>query len=223
MTPEKRLAEAAKQLGLAAEAEELNALQRESIQHVAGLVDALGKSIVRPQAAEEPADLRPDGGDTFDPYGPPIPERGHDPTPDPAHACIDCGREAGLRCGCCGFPLCGRHHEVGGGFCTEHFSVGGVGVCTRGDRVYVGVHPREEIVLVTDGDADAFHLPDAFDGRASRRAACQVAESPTLRVKLSAARENGMELCEHCADAARERHEQFREELAAEMEGDDGA
>jgi len=39
---------------------------------------------------------------------------------DPADACIECGKQAGLFCGTCGFPLCGKHHELGGGFCSKH-------------------------------------------------------------------------------------------------------
>ena len=76
----------------------------------------------------------------------------------PSQACIDCGDRGDLRCGCCGYPLCGRHHETGGGFCGQHFSVGGVPLCLH-DEIAVGVRPHGETVLAVNG-GDVYHLPD---------------------------------------------------------------
>jgi len=143
-----------------------------------------------------------------------------DPTPAPEDQCIECGKRGDLRCGCCGFPLCGKHVELGGGFCSEHFSVGGVSVCTYDFEVYVGVRAREETVLVVE-DNGVYHLPDDVVEETTAPA-CRPAEDGKERVPLASAREEDRELCTHCAAEARSRHEEFREEMADRWEAGDG-
>lgn len=71
-----------------------------------------------------------------------------DPSIDFEHRCIECGDEALDRCQCCGAPLCGRHHETGGGFCQDFTSVetdlGRIPACIRrvGDDLEVDTNPR---------------------------------------------------------------------------------
>ena len=36
-----------------------------------------------------------------------------------ADGCIECGRSTTGYCGCCGAPLCSRHIETQGGFCSD--------------------------------------------------------------------------------------------------------
>lgn len=145
---------------------------------------------------------------------------------DPECSCIDCGAEAhNARCGCCGFPLCSMHYEVGGGFCGEHFTVGGVPVCTRGQTVAVGVRGREETVLVlptTDADTTngVFHLPDEAGTTAP---ACRPREDKKVGISVYAAREElGRELCIHCAKTARKRHEEFKQDISAGLADGEG-
>lgn len=157
----------------------------------------------------------------FDPYAPMPenhPEQRHvrEQQPAPENQCVECGDYGAVRCGCCGFPLCGKHHELGAGFCSEHHTVGGVAVCTYDHEVYVGVRPLEEFVLVVT-DSDVFHLPDGHDDEPANAPACRPAEDSKAVVTLEIAREADRELCTHCADEARNRHEQFREEMAREF------
>ena len=129
-------------------------------------------------------------------------------------ACIECGERASLRCGCCGFPLCGMHHELGGGFCRSFFGVGGVGVCLSAD-VHVGVYPREEVVLI-DVESGSFHLPDEED---SDIPACERDQHP--RVTLAEARDRDCELCDNCAQVARDRYAEAQEQRKREMSSQD--
>ena len=133
---------------------------------------------------------------------------------DPSQACIDCGDRGTYRCGCCGYPLCGRHHETGGGFCGQHFSVGGVSLCLH-DEIAVGVWPREETVLVAHHDI--YHLPDE---EGSQAPACRPREDGKADLPLAVARAADRDLCGHCATVARQRYQEFREELAAEWGGE---
>jgi hypothetical protein len=130
-----------------------------------------------------------------------IPEnqRHEPPEVDPETACIECGDRGSLRCGCCGFPLCGMHHELGGGFCRSFTSVAGVPVCIYDHGVYVGVDPRDEAVVFR-GSSDEYHLPD---GEASDRPLCHDASG--VRVTLAEAKDRNRELCDDCAAEARER------------------
>lgn len=125
---------------------------------------------------------------------------------DPEVACIECGEEAhNYRCGCCSLPLCSKHRELGGGFCSTFFSVGGVGVCPR-STVHVGVWPTEASVLVvpeSETDADVFHLPVEEGATAP---ACRPREAGKVTVSLKAAREDlDRTLCTHCGKTARKR------------------
>lgn len=151
-----------------------------------------------------------------DPYAPP-PEHtdwhyvDHVPI---ENACIECGKEAGIHCGCCGFPLCGMHHELGAGFCRKYHHVGGVSVCIYRSDVYVGTRPREETVLTTRGPTDHYHLPDEADAAAP---AC----SPdpvglVVSVTLAEARDRDLDLCQLCELEARHRYALFQEELREE-------
>jgi len=142
-----------------------------------------------------------------------IPEDNHHDVPevDPETACIECGSRGALRCGCCGYPLCGKHHELGGGFCGSFFSVGGVGLCVYDHEVYVGVFPRDETVVLR-ASTDEYHLP-AGDG--SDRPACHDASG--VRVTLDEAFDRDRELCDDCANKARERYEAKQAELRAEL------
>jgi hypothetical protein len=135
-------------------------------------------------------------------------------TVDPTQACIDCGDRGVMRCGCCGYPLCGRHHETGAGFCSRHFTVGGVSLCLH-EEIAVGARPREATVLVVH-DGDVFHLPDE---EGSRAPACRPREDGKVDVSLALARAADRDLCIHCAKAARQRYRAFREELADERSG----
>jgi hypothetical protein len=132
--------------------------------------------------------------------------------PDASQACIDCGDRGTRRCGCCGYPLCHRHHETGGGFCGQHFSVGGVPLCLH-DEIAVGHRLREEIVFVPN-DGYVYHLPDESGSQAP---ACRPADDSKPMVSL--AEIDDQELCSDCASAARRRYREYREELAAELAG----
>jgi hypothetical protein len=111
--------------------------------------------------------------------------------------------------------LCHRHYETGGGFCGQYFSVGGVPLCVH-DEIAVGVRPREEIVLATKG-GDVYHLPDDAGSQAP---ACRPREDDKLPMSLAMAGTVNRDLCRHCAKAARQRYREYREELAAEWEGE---
>lgn len=137
--------------------------------------------------------------------------------PDPSDQCIECGDYGAIRCGCCGYPLCGMHHELGGGFCSASHTVGGVTVCVYDDEVYVGVQPREASVLVASADADHYHLPDDPDTTAP---ACRPREDDKTAVTLELARENDLELCSHCATEARNRKEAFDDRIEREFTED---
>lgn len=139
------------------------------------------------------------------------------PSHDPETSCIECGKEAHMFCGCCGFPLCGMHHELGAGFCTSYFSVGGVPLCIYDHDVYVGVWPRDEHVLVSDADSDVFHLPD---DKGAHAPACRPQEDSKTAATLETVQELDRELCEHCETEARQRHEKFQAELAEELGGE---
>jgi len=136
-------------------------------------------------------------------------------TVDPSQWCIDCGDRGTYRCGCCGYLLCHQHHETGGGFCSRHFSVGGVAVCLH-DEIAVGVRPREATVLVVH-DGGVYHLPDQ---EGSRAPACRPREDSKADVSLALARAADRELCTHCAKAARQRYREFREEQADDWGGE---
>jgi len=158
--------------------------------------------------------------DTFDPHGP-LPDdhgdqrRHREQHPSPEDACIECGKYGMDRCGCCGFPLCGKHHELGGGFCSKFFAVGGTPICVYDFEVYVGVHPRDDTVLVGDGRKQ-IHLPDE-DG--SGYPACDPDGDELVEITLD---DFDGELCDECATEARKRFKARQEELSAEMEADDG-
>lgn len=80
----------------------------------------------------------------------------------PEDACIECGEYGSVRCGCCGFPLCGMHHELGGGFCPRFTPIGGVPVCPYPNEVYVRPLPRpqgQEPIVLEAATATAYHLP----------------------------------------------------------------
>jgi hypothetical protein len=132
--------------------------------------------------------------------------------PDPSQACIDCGDRGTRRCGCCGYPLCHRHHETGGGFCNQHFTIGGVPLCLH-DEIVVGHRLREETVFVPN-NGYVYHLPDDSGSQAT---ACRPRDDS--KPMLSLAEIVDQELCSHCASAARKRYRRYREELAAELGG----
>jgi hypothetical protein len=111
--------------------------------------------------------------------------------------------------------LCHRHHETGGGFCDQYFTVGGVPLCLH-NEIAVGHQPREETVLVANG-GDVYHLPDC-DG--SQAPACRPREDDKLPMSLAMAETVDRDLCRHCAKAARQRYREYREELAAELGGE---
>jgi len=54
-----------------------------------------------------------------------------EPEPSLENLCTegDCTKTGHDRCGCCGMPLCGRHNEVQGGFCSNFERVAGVPGC----------------------------------------------------------------------------------------------
>jgi hypothetical protein len=133
---------------------------------------------------------------------------------DPSQVCIDCGDRGIYHCGCCDYLLCHRHHETGGGFCDQYFTVGGVPLCLH-NEIAVGVLSREEAVLVAK-DSDVYHLPDETRSQAP---ACRPREDGKLRISLAMAETVDRELCRHCASAARQRYREYREELAAEWGG----
>jgi hypothetical protein len=140
--------------------------------------------------------------DTFDPR-------------DPSQACIDCGDVGVYHCRCCGYPLCHRHHETGGGFCGQHFTVGGVPLCFH-NEIAVGVRPWEDTVLAGN-ENDVYHLPDDAGSTAP---ACSPRKDGEPYGPLALAATGDRELCSHCASAARKRYREYREELAAEWGGE---
>lgn len=128
----------------------------------------------------------------------------HDPGPAPEDACIECGTYGAHRCGCCGFPLCGRHHEVGGGFCTRFTPIADVPLCAYSTDVYVRALPRpdgEEPWVLDDGHGVAFHLPSPGDPETpfcGGLPASRVTSRP-----LGDSLIDDHDLCEDCAQAAR--------------------
>lgn len=122
--------------------------------------------------------------------------------PDPANACIECGEPMSARCGCCGYPLCGKHHELGGGFCRSFTTVGGTPVCVYDNDVYVGVWPRTEHVLTVE-DSEVYHLPKYEDDDCTAPL-CRPAEVGKDRETLESATDDDRELCTHCERAARD-------------------
>jgi DNA-binding PadR family transcriptional regulator len=78
--------------------------------------------------------------------------------------CVDCGEEAHNSCGNCGMPLCGRHNEVQGGFCS-HFTETPYPVCVWGEDVFVFEgNAADHEVLVTDRTrSDVYHLLHASE------------------------------------------------------------
>jgi hypothetical protein len=121
--------------------------------------------------------------------------------------CIECGARALDACGCCGLPLCGRHHEVQGGFCS-YFSpalAAGLPACvdeTWGVTVnlrYASIHD-DVAVLVTPGsvhDRDVYHVP-ADDGDDTTAPLCRPAEDGKERLTPAAAVKDELELCSNC-------------------------
>jgi len=122
--------------------------------------------------------------------------------PDPASACIECGEPMSSRCGCCGFPLCGKHHELGGGFCRSFTTVGGTPVCVHDHDVYVGVWPRTEHVLTVE-DSGVYHLPKYEDDDCTAPL-CRPSEVSKDRETLDTATDDDRELCTLCERAARD-------------------
>lgn len=150
---------------------------------------------------QKQAQLVTDGGY----YDPPQNTRQvHDPGPDPEDACIECGKYGDLRCGCCGFPLCGRHHEVGGGFCTRFTPIEDVPLCAYSNDVYVRALPRpdgEEPWVLDDGHGVAFHLPSPGDPETPFCGGLPASRVTSRPLGDSLIDEH--DLCEDCAEAAR--------------------
>jgi len=133
---------------------------------------------------------------------------------DPADACIECGKQAGLFCGTCGFPLCGKHHELGGGFCSKHHHVGGVSVCVYRTEVYVGTWPREESVVRLHEPFEGFHLPHSDDESVP---ACRPeTELRSQELTLDDARARDLDCCADCKLEARHRYALFQRDLREE-------
>ena len=125
------------------------------------------------------------------------------PQPDPAPSiedlCVDCANEAyNHRCGCCGFPLCGKHHEVQGGFCSRYFETPWA-VCVWPRDVYVIGMPDHE-VLQTPGEVDVFHVPADPSDDTCTAPACRPAEGEKERVAMC---DVDAELCDLCEQEIR--------------------
>lgn len=112
-------------------------------------------------------EIRADGGpapgaDDIDPYAPHYEDRPQEPEPDPARSCVRCGREALHACDCCAVPLCGKHNEVGAGFChnftTVEIDAGAIPVCETDHSTHIGTHLLEQSPNRPD--------PDDFDNKA---------------------------------------------------------
>jgi len=140
-----------------------------------------------------------------------------DDVSDPADMCIECGKEAPFNCGGCGFPLCSRHHETGGGFCKKHYSVGDVPVCVYRNDIYVGVFPREEFVVLRRDAFEEYHLPD--DAESIDAPACDPdRDRRTQKITLAEAFDRDFELCEDCRIEARHRRALFLREVREDFE-----
>lgn len=149
--------------------------------------------------------------------------RAHDPGPAPEDACIECGKYGAHRCGCCGFPLCGRHHETGGGFCTRFTPIEDVPLCAYDHEVYVRALPRpddETPFVLDDGHGVAFHLPapdnpeEPFCGGLP---ATRVTSRPLEDVLI-----DRHDICSDCAEAARYERRARKLVVARELRADGG-
>lgn len=125
---------------------------------------------------------------------------------DPMLWCWECGDEALAKCGCCGAPLCGRHHEVQAGFCSEFTSVPETDFpgCTRFDtfipfeRAYFD---DLEVIIAEGGDDELLYHIIADDDHL-----CQVEETgATERVVLHEAAEKDYRCCPDCEREAYQR------------------
>lgn len=148
--------------------------------------------------------------------------RPQDRRPAPEDACIECRTYGAHRCGCCGFPLCGRHHETGGGFCTRFTPIADVPLCVYGDEVYVRPLPRPEDgpFVLDDGHGVAYHLPDP-DGSGAPFCGglppTRVTSRPLEDVLI-----DDYDLCSDCADAARYERRARKRAIAREFRDNRG-
>lgn len=137
-------------------------------------------------------------------------------------ACIECGRYGNHRCGCCGFPLCGRHHETGGGFCTKFTPISDVPVCAYSNEVYVRPLPRpdgEEPWVLDDGHATTFHLPSPGD---VAKPFCGQSASRVTSRPLEDVLVDDHDLCSECAQAARYERRARKRQAARDLVTDGG-
>jgi|GEM_PF-1863780 len=113
--------------------------------------------------------------------------------------CAECGQRGSLRCGCCGFPLCGKHHELGAGFCSRYHETVHP-ACVWPEDVYVFGGYGDVDVLVTDPDADVFHLSHHDEDTSNTDPLCS-SDGDMTTVACS---EVDTDLCDDCEDRLRD-------------------
>jgi len=128
-------------------------------------------------------------------------DRVGDPTPSIEDMCVDCSNEGHLRCGCCGFRLCGKHHEIQGGFCSRYFETRW-SVCVWPEDVYVINMPDHE-VLQTPGNGEVYHLPANPSDAETTAPACRPAEDGKVRVPMREV-DDDAEICDLCEQRVRD-------------------
>ena len=149
-------------------------------------------------------DLRTDGGqfhsgDHHVLYDQHSPER----EPDWRDICFedDCTDRSHLACGCCGLPLCGRHHEVQGGFCSNFCTVAGVAGCLVWESEFYTLglqfYDSENGVEVLEADG-VYCLEEDGDPLCGGDRGADLVEMQTLEAE-------SVDLCEDCEDVAVER------------------
>lgn len=92
----------------------------------------------------------PDGFHSGDHHVLTDPPRNEPDVLDPSQWCYECGNKRSGHCGVCGMPLCHRHHETGGGYCSDRTIVD-----TRIGPVPACVRPAVEGGLEVSVDAPA--------------------------------------------------------------------
>jgi hypothetical protein len=124
-------------------------------------------------------------------------------TTDPSIAGIECGEGAyNHRCGCCALPLCSRHNEVQGGFCSNFATIGdNIPGCVWGDSFvpYTATLASQEtdvLFTIYAAEGDDWHLPD--DGEPL----CSIDAMDTIEATLYEAHESDRQFCDECEKRA---------------------
>jgi hypothetical protein len=95
-------------------------------------------------------------------------------------------------------PLCGKHHELNGGFCSRFFETGHR-ACVWGNEVYVLDRPDREVLVTDKLRSDVFHLPADEGDEDCTEPLCRPVEDGKVRVGMAALRDD-LELCDLCEE-----------------------